>query len=76
MEQAELASLHPEQQALVDFLVLVRSRNFVGVSVSTFSVFIREYRHIHDIAPRSTSFFVDGTRIGTESLFAHTAVLN
>ncbi len=38
---ADLAALNSEQQALVDALVLSRSARFVGVSSSTFSVYIR-----------------------------------
>lgn len=36
-----LHSLNPEQQALVDFLVLANSDNFVGLGSSTFSVYLR-----------------------------------
>lgn len=36
-----LAALNPEQQALVDFLVLANSDNFVGLGSSTFSVYLR-----------------------------------
>jgi hypothetical protein len=36
-----LRSLNPEQEALVDFLVLANSDNFVGLGSSTFSVYLR-----------------------------------
>jgi hypothetical protein len=36
-----LSSLNPEQEALVDFLVLANSDNFVGLGSSTFSVYLR-----------------------------------
>lgn len=36
-----LHSLNPEQEALVDFLVLANSDNFVGLGSSTFSVYLR-----------------------------------
>lgn len=36
-----LHTLNPEQQALVDFLVLANSDNFVGLGSSTFSVYLR-----------------------------------
>ena len=36
-----LNSLNPEQEALVDFLVLANSDNFVGLGSSTFSVYLR-----------------------------------
>ena len=36
-----LAGLNPEQQALVDFLVLANADNFVGLGSSTFSVYLR-----------------------------------
>lgn len=36
-----LPGLNPEQEALVDFLVLSNSDNFVGLGSSTFSVYLR-----------------------------------
>lgn len=36
-----LKGLNPEQEALVDFLVLSNSDNFVGLGSSTFSVYLR-----------------------------------
>lgn len=36
-----LQHLNPEQEALVDFLVLANSDNFVGLGSSTFSVYLR-----------------------------------
>jgi hypothetical protein len=36
-----LKSLNPEQEALVDFLVLSNANNFVGLGSSTFSVYLR-----------------------------------
>jgi hypothetical protein len=36
-----LKGLNPEQEALVDFLVLSNSNNFVGLGSSTFSVYLR-----------------------------------
>lgn len=44
LTRSDLQGLHPEQMALIDFLVLCQSRHFVGISVSTFSTYIREYR--------------------------------
>lgn len=38
---ASLQQLNPEQEALVDFLVLANSDNFVGLGSSTFSVYLR-----------------------------------
>ncbi|KAI8470299.1 MAG: hypothetical protein J3K34DRAFT_393492 [Monoraphidium minutum] len=72
---ARLAALHPDQLAVIDFLVLVRSRAFVGLSASTFSVYIREFRHLMGIAPRATTALVDCTPVGSEPLFARAAVL-
>lgn len=70
----DLHGLHAEQLALVDFLVLVKANRFVGISTSTFSVFIREYRHIMSIADRETSEMVQAAAIGTEPMFARSAV--
>ena len=41
LTHGELASLNPEQLALLDFLVLSRCSTFVGLGSSTFSVFLR-----------------------------------
>ena len=76
LPRAELAALAPDQLALVDFLVLVRSRAFVGVSASTFSVLVREYRSLHGISKRATSWLVDSTPVGSEPLFARAAVFS
>ncbi|KAF6260637.1 hypothetical protein COO60DRAFT_1269269, partial [Scenedesmus sp. NREL 46B-D3] len=63
-----LSSLNPEQEALVDFLVLSNSDNFVGLGSSTFSVYLREYRVLLGHA-RLADVFVDTSRIGTDALF-------
>jgi hypothetical protein len=75
LTKLELQGLHLEQQALLDFLVLARCRAFVGIGTSTFSVFVREYRHVMGIAPRASANLVSGARIGTDALFARSAVL-
>jgi hypothetical protein len=71
-----LHKLNPEQNALLDFLVLIRCKHFVGISVSTYSVLVREYRHLHGIAPRNTTWLVDGSKVGTEGLFFQAAVFD
>lgn len=65
----ELSPLHTEQTALLDFLVLTRSRHFVGFGASTFSLYAREYRYLRGIAPRNTTFLMDTSNIGTDQLF-------
>jgi hypothetical protein len=74
LPRVELEALAPDQLALIDFLVLARSRNFVGVSASTFSVLVREYRSLHGVASRDTTWLVDSTKVGSEPLFARAAV--
>jgi len=37
----KIKGLNPEQEALVDFLVLSNSDSFVGLGSSTFSVYLR-----------------------------------
>jgi hypothetical protein len=69
LAKAEMDELTSEQTALVDFLVLARSRSFVGISVSTFSHFLREYRALAGL-PRSSSVLMDASDIGTDDLFA------
>jgi hypothetical protein len=63
-----LHGLNPEQEALVDFLVLANSDNFVGLGSSTFSVYLREYRVLLG-HPRLADVFVDTSKIGTDALF-------
>lgn len=65
----ELAPLHTEQTALLDFLVLIYSQRFVGFGASTFSLYVREYRYLMGISPRSTSLLMDTQTIGTDQLF-------
>ena len=77
MDQAREAlctGLNAEQNALVDFLVLVKSNLFVGFSPSTFSYFIREYRTLMGI-PRSSSYLLKVHSINSEVLFSATAVV-
>ena len=51
------AGLHPEQLALVDFLVLLKSRQLVGWGGSSFSVLLRELRAA-DGVPRATTHLI------------------
>jgi hypothetical protein len=63
-----LNGLNPEQEALVDFLVIANADSFVGLGSSTFSVYLREYRVLlgHE---RMADVFVDTSKIGTDALF-------
>jgi hypothetical protein len=58
-------------QALVDFLVLISSRAFVGLGSSTFSVYTREHRVMRG-HKRGDDVFVDTSKIGTDALFERT----
>lgn len=58
LSAAVLGSLHAEQRRVVDFLVLIMSRRFVGLAFSTFSLYVREYRHVMGLAPREASRLV------------------
>jgi hypothetical protein len=60
--------------AQVDFLVLAKSSKFVGISVSTFSFFLREYRSLMGVE-RDSAVLIDGSAVGTERLFADAAVV-
>lgn len=44
--ESALDSFHPEQVALVDFLVLAESKTFLGTA-SSMSLFLANYRHFH-----------------------------
>ena len=67
--EAILAQFNTEQLALIDFLVLSKSRTFVGIGSSTFSVYLREYRKIQGYTKRSDNVFVSSKAIGTDQLF-------
>ena len=71
---AARAALSSEQKALVDFLVLARGARFVGFGPSTFSFFLREFRALAG-TPRGASLLVNGTRIGTDDIFAGAGVV-
>ena len=74
LTSADLAALNSEQKAAVDFLVLQRSRGFVGLGSSTFSFYLREHRALEGI-PRNSSVLVDASKIGTDDLFASAGVV-
>jgi hypothetical protein len=61
-----LGSLDSEQLAVLDFLILSQCDTFVGYALSTFSILVREFRAVHDIAPRSKSILV--TKVGSANL--------
>eukprot|EP01025_Chloroclados_australasicus_P029867 TRINITY_DN2984_c1_g1_i1.p1 TRINITY_DN2984_c1_g1~~TRINITY_DN2984_c1_g1_i1.p1 ORF type:complete len:520 (-),score=-1.73 TRINITY_DN2984_c1_g1_i1:147-1706(-) len=65
----KLNGLSSEQCALVDFLVLVESNFFVGISSSTFSFYVQEYRALIMKKARSTSVLLETQEIGTDDLF-------
>jgi hypothetical protein len=69
----ELSDLSKEQSGLVDFLVLRKSKYMVGISVSTFSFYLRELRLLDGHAQEDTVLY-DAYIIGTEQLF-HTSAL-
>lgn len=68
------AGLNSEQLALLDFLILARSNKFVGFGPSTFSTFLREHRTLHGTPP-AHSLLVNASRIGTDSMFARSALV-
>jgi hypothetical protein len=74
LTSADLAALNSEQKAAVDFLVLQRSRGFVGLGSSTFSFYLREHRALEGI-PRNSTVLVDSSKIGTDDLFASAGVV-
>ena len=70
--ESALDTFHPEQVALVDFLVLAESKTFLGTQ-STMSMFLANYRHFH--RPDSVQRFVKPLDLSTFStnLFFHNA---
>jgi hypothetical protein len=69
-----LAGLNSEQLALLDFLILARSHKFVGFGPSTFSTYLREHRTLHGTPP-ARSLLVNASRIGTDAMFARSALV-
>ena len=74
LSSAELDSLHSEQKALVDLIVLANADSFVGFEPSTFSFFLTQYRVLQGLSP-SSSVLVEGKIIGTNPLFEAAAVI-
>jgi hypothetical protein len=74
LSERELSALNNEQSALVDLLVLRRSRYMVGISVSAFSFYLRELRLLDGLAQEDTVLY-DAHIIGTEQLFHTSAVV-
>ncbi len=74
LSDMEIRSMSPEQLAMVDFLVLVHAKRFVGISASAFSLFVREYRHVMRFATRDTAFLVQAG-IGNEEVLSKCATL-
>ena len=68
------AGLNSEQLALLDFLILARAEKYVGFAPSTFSFYLREHRILHG-GPPSQSVLVNASRIGTDELFARSALV-
>ena len=54
LAEADLAQLHSEQKAAVDFLVLVRATKFVGWAGSSFSFWAAEHRRMLGLPDNST----------------------
>ena len=74
LSDEELSSLHSEQKALVDLLVLAKAHAFVGFKPSTFSFFASQYRTLSGFSPDS-SVLVEGLAITTNALFDAAAVI-
>jgi hypothetical protein len=53
----ETAGLSQEHLALVDMMVMVQSKSFLGIDSSLHSIYVQEYRHAAKIS-RSTSKLV------------------
>lgn len=64
LDEADLMSLHSEQRAALDFLVLVKARKFVGWAGSSFSFWAVEHRKMAGL-PASSSFLVRREQAGS-----------
>ena len=65
-----LAGLNLEQLALLDFLILARAEQLLGLAFSTFSVFLREHRALHGFQKSTTQLVGNMT-----DLFKKTVIL-
>lgn len=74
LDSKELSKLSKEQSGLIDFLVLRRSTHMVGISVSTFSFYLRELRLLDGHAQEDTVMF-NAYVIGTDQMFHRSAVV-
>ena len=54
LPEADLTPLHSEQQAALDFLVLVRASKFVGWAGSSFSFWASEHRKMVGLPPTAS----------------------
>jgi hypothetical protein len=55
LSEQELVGLDDQQLELVDLLVLAQAEAYVGLGSSLASVFVREYRHLHNLGNRNSS---------------------
>jgi hypothetical protein len=69
----DLASMSNEQSGLIDFLVLRQATKVVGISVSTFSFYLREVRLMDGRHPSDT-VLMDAHMIGTDEMFYSCAI--
>ena len=63
-----------EQSALVDFLVMQESSQFVGVGISTFSFYLAEARLLRGLDPIQNELIMMPL-VGSDELFFRTAVV-
>ena len=54
--------LHSEQKALIDLLVLLKCRYFIGIVHSSYSYLVRELRAVHG-SSRNTTMLLGGTML-------------
>ena len=66
------AGLHSEAKALVDVIVLLKCRRFIGIARSSMSFFIRELRVLHGLARETSTLLgsdLDERHVSSSMLF-------
>ncbi len=75
LSDKEMSGCSHEQLKLVDFMVIAKSKAFVGSASSTYSMYAREYRHIMKLGDRSSSKLVTGGNVGAGDLLSQCGAL-
>jgi hypothetical protein len=68
LAEADLAPISNEQSALIDLLVMRKSKLVLGIGLSTFSFYLNELRLMDGVEPADTQLLMI-SQIGSDELF-------